>query len=289
MKYLKTLALSSIILLTVISCKKNPYPGYDKTDNGLYYKFHISSESKEKPKFGDFLTVDMVYRTETDSIIYDSRMRPVPVLLPLDSSLYKGDILEGLGMLSLGDSATFIQPADSFFKYFVRIPVPEGIKAGSMLYFDIKLNKFQSQESYYMELQKEMESQKANEEVVLQQYIKDKNITVAPDSLGLYYIETKAGKGANPTAGSVVSVHYTGMLLNGQVFDSSIERQKPIEFTLGKGEVIRGWDEGISKMKKGGKATLVIPSHLAYGENGRQPVIPPFSTLVFEVELIDFK
>jgi len=106
---------------------------------------------------------------------------------------------------------------------------------------------------------------------------------------GLEYIEVEAGTGTQAVAGKIVAVHYTGKLQDGKVFDSSISRGEPIEFPLGKGKVIKGWDEGIALMKVGGKAQLIIPPDLGYGERGAGGVIPPNATLVFDVELVDVK
>jgi FKBP-type peptidyl-prolyl cis-trans isomerase len=106
---------------------------------------------------------------------------------------------------------------------------------------------------------------------------------------GLEYIEVEAGTGAQAEAGKTVAVHYTGKFQDGKVFDSSIPRGEPIEFPLGKGRVIKGWDEGIARMKAGGKAQLIIPPDLAYGERGAGGVIPPNATLVFDVELVSVK
>jgi peptidylprolyl isomerase len=106
---------------------------------------------------------------------------------------------------------------------------------------------------------------------------------------GLEYIEVEAGTGAQAEAGKTVSVHYTGKFQDGKVFDSSVARGEPITFRLGVGQVIKGWDEGIALMKVGGKAQLVIPSALGYGERGAGGVIPPNATLVFDVELIAVK
>jgi FKBP-type peptidyl-prolyl cis-trans isomerase len=106
---------------------------------------------------------------------------------------------------------------------------------------------------------------------------------------GLEYIEVEAGSGTQAEAGKTVSVHYTGKFQDGRVFDSSIPRGEPITFKLGAGNVIKGWDEGIALMKVGGKAQLIIPPALAYGERGAGGVIPPNATLVFDVELVSVK
>lgn len=103
---------------------------------------------------------------------------------------------------------------------------------------------------------------------------------------GLEYIEVEEGTGVPAEAGKLVSVHYTGTLPDGTVFDSSHARNQPIKFRLGEGRVIKGWDEGIAMMKVGGKAQLIIPPELAYGERGAGGVIPPHATLIFDVELV---
>jgi len=105
---------------------------------------------------------------------------------------------------------------------------------------------------------------------------------------GLKYTITKHGKGLVPSVGNIVKVHYIGKLLNGQLFDSSINRD-PLVFNLGKGEVIAGWDEGIALLKVGDTATFIVPPHLAYGKEGAGALIGPDTTLVFEVELMSFK
>ena len=105
---------------------------------------------------------------------------------------------------------------------------------------------------------------------------------------GLYYTITKEGEGEHPPKGANVSVHYKGTLVDGTVFDSSYQRDQPIEFSVGVGQVIPGWDEGILLLNKGAAARFVIPSHLGYGAQGAGGVIPADATLIFEVELIKF-
>lgn len=106
---------------------------------------------------------------------------------------------------------------------------------------------------------------------------------------GLQYVEEVVGTGATPKTGQTVVVHYTGTLESGKKFDSSRDRNQPFEFTLGVGQVIKGWDEGISTMKVGGKRKLTIPPQLGYGARGAGGVIPPNATLLFDVELLGLK
>lgn len=106
---------------------------------------------------------------------------------------------------------------------------------------------------------------------------------------GLLYIEKQRGTGTSPKLGMTVTAHYEGRLLDGTPFDSSFNRGLPIEFKVGVGQVIKGWDEAFLTMKKGEKRTLIIPYWLGYGVSGKPPTIPPRATLVFEVELVDFR
>jgi peptidylprolyl isomerase len=103
---------------------------------------------------------------------------------------------------------------------------------------------------------------------------------------GLKYTDEVVGEGASPERGKKVTVHYTGKLTNGKKFDSSVDRGQPFAFTIGIGQVIKGWDEGVMSMKVGGKRTLVIPPDLGYGARGAGGAIPPNAELIFDVELL---
>lgn len=123
----------------------------------------------------------------------------------------------------------------------------------------------------------------------IEQFVAEKYPSATKTASGLYYIMEQEGTGEQAVAGKTVSVHYTGTLVSGKKFDSSRDRGQPIDFPLGQGAVIKGWDEGIALLKVGGKAKLIIPYQLAYGEQGYPGAIPPKATLIFDVELMGVK
>lgn len=171
---------------------------------------------------------------------------------PLENPVYNGDIYEGIAMMGIGDSASFRISADSFFLITVRAPsLPPYILPGSKLTFDVKLIDIETEDDRIQE-----ENQlREDAENKLAQYLIENNISVTPMASGLYYIEKEKGSGVRAKTGNTVHVHYTGKFLDGTIFDSSLDSGTPFSFKLGAGEVIKGWDEGIALMNKGGKAT----------------------------------
>lgn len=129
------------------------------------------------------------------------------------------------------------------------------------------------------------EKQKEKSKAFLDSAAKEKG--AQKSASGLIYVPVKEGTGTQPKETDTVKVHYTGTLIDGKVFDSSVKRGQPAEFPLN--QVIKCWTEGVAKMKVGGKAKLVCPSSIAYGDEGRPPTIPGGATLVFEIELLDVK
>lgn len=126
-----------------------------------------------------------------------------------------------------------------------------------------------------------------NQTLIASNSMSDTNVVTNPS--GLKYVELEEGTGASPERGQTVVVHYTGTLENGKKFDSSRDRNSPFEFKIGIGQVIKGWDEGLSTMKVGGRRQLIIPAELGYGSRGAGGVIPPNATLLFDVELLGIK
>ena len=283
--------LMAVVALVVVSCQSgnNEFPGYETAESGLVYKYHRTGDDTATAKPGDFVEINLIYKTE-DTVMFDSKTIPTEQQgpIPIGPTLFAGDIFEGLGMLHVGDSATFVVPADSVWKHMYRGNIPPGLDSAKNIYYIVGLKNIMTAD--------EMNAIQAEKARVLQEeesglreaYLKENYPDAQPTESGLYYIRTKKGKGKTPQVGQSVSVHYTGTLLDGTKFDSSVDRGTPFEFPLGQGRVIKGWDEGIALMKKGESGILVVPSDLGYGARPSGP-IPPHSTLVFEVELLDFK
>ena len=299
------LATLAVILLS--ACDSSRHKGFEETEGGLYYQFHREDDKAKSPQLKDILYTHMSLSIKgqgeegKDSLLFDSFSFPdYPEgikFIQLSEPAFKGDIMEGLTLMHLGDSASFIVSADSFFLISNKLEkLPPGIKPGDELIFNIGLIDIQSEQETMKRLeslrtqmnseQKEMMDKMQTEEpAAIQDYMKRKGLSGTPTASGLYVIETAKGNGAKAKSGQKVTMQYTGYLLNGKKFDSSFDHGEAFSFKLGAGEVIAGWDEGVALMNVGSSATFIIPSVLGYGSNGQGP-IPPFSPLVFEVQLM---
>jgi FKBP-type peptidyl-prolyl cis-trans isomerase len=252
---------------------------------GLSYVMHKSNKGP-KLKLDDVVTLNLKYSTSKDSLVFDSWKMGKPIQLKIAKASFKGDLMDGLTLLTVGDSASFLINADSLFTKTFGAPRPAFIDSSSFLSFTVKIISTTTDAALKAEELKLEKENAMKEDEVIAKYIAEKQITPSKSSSGLMYIISEPGAGEQAQAGKTVKVHYTGRLLDGTKFDSSLDRNEPIEFKLGQGMVIKGWDEGIALLKVGGKALLIIPSDLAYGSRGAGGVIPPFSPLTFEVELV---
>lgn len=292
-----TMLLGSAVLAGLASCNKSEFDGFTKAENGLHYQFFIQDEAGVKASAGDGISYKVVYalkRPVSDTILFDSNLNSedgtgtVRNILPKSS--FQGSLEDAFTMMAKNDSAAFIISADSFFLKTNKMQaLPPFVKPGDKLQVTIKMVEIKTKKELD-ENQKKQEAEIAAlegaEKPKLDAYLAANKITTAPTASGLIFIETQKGKGGHPSATDQVTVHYTGTLLDGTKFDSSVDRGEPTTFPLN--QVIPGWTEAIQLMTKGSKAKLIIPSSIAYGPRGGGP-IPPFSTLVFDVELIDFK
>lgn len=278
-----------VMLSFLTGCDKKAPEGYKATKNGLYYRFYQCNKDAELPNIGDIVDLTLGCTINDTTVIIPPSMN----IIKLEEPHFMSDFSEGIAMMHIGDSASFIVNIDSTFSNIFRVPeLPEEFKSTDIMRFDIKINDFYPESEFKKKMIEAVkarfpeETERAHAD--LREYFEKNNIEPFQTPTGLYYLKTQEGNGEMPEVGDNVKVHYTGTLLDGTVFDSSIERGEPIDFPLGMGYVIPGWDEGIMLMSKGEKGVLYIPYYLGYGEHGAGGVIPPFATLIFEVELVDF-
>lgn len=257
--------------------------GYSKTGRGLYYKIIVDNKMP-KGKLGDIIKMNLEYLTQKDSTLfstYDEEMGPVQ--FTCSTPTFNGDPMEGFAMLGAGDSAVFLMPADSAYR---NQEMPPFAKPGEFVKIHVKVLSMMTKEEFEKKKAEEMKIQMEKDAVIIENYLASKGLKAQKTPSGIYYILEKQGDGAKAEAGKMVSVNYTGKLLDGTVFDSSLKPGRtPYSFKLGTGAVIKGWDEGLLLLNAGGKATLIIPSPLGYG-NRSNGAIPANAVMLFDVELV---
>ncbi len=301
--------LSAVILVLIVSSCGG---GEETASNGLKYSL-ISSGGGPSAENGEFMIINMRYRDQNDSIWMNSAETGFPVVLQKDSTWTdaEGSIYSIFADLKKGDSASFSVSCEQLFSKTFKAPMPPDVDPNGTMTFEVGISDVYDRAGYQawqQEMQEQMrikEEAKAAEQLeedvaIIDQYLEENGIDAQKTETGMSYVITEEGTGDNAVSGSTVKVNYTGYVLNGEYFDSSVEeiaKEKglysagrtygPYEFKLGTGSVIRGWDEGITLLNKGAKATLYIPSPMAYGARQRSQQIGPNSILVFDVELVD--
>lgn len=281
---------------------------FQKYPSGLEYHFSNKGTGTYQGKTGDIATMHLVFKMG-DSTMIDSRKmnNGMPFDQPINDPMYEGDVFEGIAKMKKGDKAEFRILAKDFFERNKQ-PMPEWISATDHASWKIEMVDLKSKEQAEQDAAKKASEQSGIDDKIILEHLKAKGISVAalpksgkitPDpkvaykdeASGLYYIVLKNGKGLKGENGKKVSVNYTGSLLDGTVFDSNVDSQfnhvQPIEFTVGTGQMIKGWDKMVPLMQTGDKVIAILPSPLAYGPQARPPHIPANGILQFEMELLD--
>jgi FKBP-type peptidyl-prolyl cis-trans isomerase FkpA len=268
-----------------------------RTDKGVVCQV-LTPNTGEKIKLNDVISFNAVQKNEKDSILFSTYTQGRPVKIQVRPSSNPGDLMDVFPLLTVNDSAIVKVPVDSVFKGHEQ-EIPLFLKKGGNIVFVVKITKVQSLNEALAERNADLEKVKVAEKVSADNYIKEHNLSPLSTASGLRYIIKTAGIKPRPQNGDTVYVNYTGRTLDGKVFDSSVEADakagglqqpgrtyEPISFALGSGRVIKGWDEGLLLLNEGSKATFIVPSNLAYGEQGGGEAIKPYSTLLFDVELV---
>ncbi|HXC06700.1 MAG TPA: FKBP-type peptidyl-prolyl cis-trans isomerase [Bacteroidia bacterium] len=241
-----------------------------KTASGLQFKL-TTKGCGVKAENGDNVKVHYTGKLTNDTVFDSSIPRGEPIEFKLGAHRVIKGWDEGIALMHVGDKALLTIPADLGYGARGQGKIPPN----STLIFEVELVSLTEGLKPWNAKGKDTLTTTSGLKVV---FLSD---TKLPD-----FVSTNTAN--MPVAGNKVKVHYSGFLLDGSMFDSSVERGQPFEFSLGQGMVIKGWDEGIALLHKGEKAKLIVPYQLAYGERGHPPQIPAKATLVFDVELVDF-
>lgn len=299
MKNIFTIALAGVIAFSCTTDSETI-----TTQSGIEVTLHTKGTDEINP--GMMMILDFNVKTATDSVIMDTSVDGMPRPARKVDSLTvrtQGGIEEVIFNLKKGDSVYFQIPAA---KIYGPRGTPPQLKADELLKVNMVVRDAMNQEEFQSYSQKMME-EKSKEQLekdikTIDDYLAENNIETEKTESGLRYIITRTGEGENVQSGQTIKANYSGYVLNGEYFDSSVEeiaKEKglyqegrsygPFETVIGQGAVIKGWDEGFQLMNAGSKATLYIPSPLAYGSRARSKQIGPNSILVFDVELVEIK
>lgn len=299
----KSIVILGLAMLSLTACQK-----FQDGGGGMEYKI-ITDNGEARIQEGDFISLGAVIKTESDSLLMSTYETGQPTFMAAQKPMYPGDIMSALLKLGSGDSAVFKFNIDSMVAKGINRP--EGIE-GSHLIYTFKINHVipkgeLSDSAFHGQVEKyiaaEQEKIKNAEAGIISSYVKNEKLETKSTGSGLQYVIEEQGKGALAKVGDTVEVNYTGRFLNGEqkAFDTSIEAvakkeggnlynpqrpYEPIKIPVGLGSVIPGWDEGLQLLPEGSKAKLIVPSKLAYGEQGAMGAIPPYTPLVFELEII---
>lgn len=271
--------------------QKNNIP-YLVSPEGIFYSVTEPGEGR-KPIAGDYVKVHYTGKFLDGKVFDTSKQRNEPFVLKLGEGRVIKGWDQGLQLFKEGSKGTLYLAPE--FAYGAQ-GAGEVIPPNASLMFDIELLEIMDEAAYKAHQEAQMEAEKKmmqdyvegrmkEEMPKIAAYAETQGLDLQHQESGLHYVIETEGTGAQAEAGKMVSVHYTGRLLNGGKFDSSHDRNQPISFQLGVGKVIAGWDEGITLFKEGGKGTLIIPSYLGYGPQD-MGAIPSNSTLVFDIEVV---
>lgn len=287
---MKKILIRSCILLMVVwfsGCSNtSDYPGYAKSKSGYYYKLIKIGEDVVKCQFNDYVTVDISYKTIKDSVFFKGRRK-----FQISKPEFQGAIDECLTMLAKDDSSSFILSAADFFKRTLSSDLPPFLKETDKMKVDVMVLDIQTPSQFEHEKEaflRWIDDFGDYEKTLLKQYLESSKIKAKPDTSGMYCITLQKGNDKGVHLGDTVVVHYEGRFLNGKFFDSTRQRNEAFQFVYGQQwQVIKGMEEAIGMMHEGEKALFIMPSELAFGQSGSSTgIIPPFTSLIFEVELV---
>ena len=278
MKVRLSIVLLIALSISLFSCKNE----YRRTENGALMKFYEVNKNNEKPEVGDMVLIDVVQKV-SDSVLFSSEMYGEPFEIVVEEPSFVGDIMSALLSMHLDDHASLIFPIDSMFISIGEM-VPEFIVPGTITEMDIVLKEIIKKEDLENQIREEMSLRKSLEDSVLSAYFNNDSYAITEDSLIVVNLKNVNDKYAK--AGNIMKVYFTFQTLEGDTL-LDFTSGKPYELVFGDMALGQGFYEGLSLVSKGGEAEFVIPSSLAWGSEGFQDVILPYTSFKLNVKVFD--
>lgn len=278
MKVRLSIVLLIALSISLFSCKNE----YRRTENGALMKFYEVNKNNEKPEVGDMVLIEVVQKV-SDSVLFSSEMYGEPFEIVVEEPSFVGDIMSALLSMHLDDHASLIFPIDSMFISIGEM-VPEFIVPGTITEMDIVLKEIIKKEDLENQIREEMSLRKSLEDSVLSAYFNNDSYAITEDSLIVVNLKNVNDKYAK--AGNIMKVYFTFQTLDGDTL-LDFTSGKPYELVFGDMALGQGFYEGLSLVSKGGEAEFVIPSSLAWGSEGFQDVILPYTSFKLNVKVFD--
>lgn len=271
--------------LLLVSCGDSRFKGYNKTADGLYYKFYQQNAKATQAQPTDFLKLDMACYLN-DTLYYDFRNSGNEVYSQLRESKFAGDLQEAYAMMHVGDSASFYVKADSIaIHYYEQDPAAVGLHPEDYFRYEVKLLEVKTQEAFQAEIDQMKQQMIEASQADLAAYIEREGITASPDENGIYILPMEKGKGRCPVKGEKVEIDFSACLLNGQEVGSTFGMDNKFSFVLGDNFAIPGWEVVVPQMHLGERVKAIIPFKMAYGEY-QVGQVPPYSNMVYDIKLL---
>ncbi len=277
-KRVQILLLSLVIINVLItSCNNN---GYDKNENGLAYKI-IESKKGREPKLTDILRMNIKFISQSDSVFSDNKL----FITELYQPSFKGGIEEAFALMAEGDSASFLIPADSVFKYIFKQTIPPFIKTGEKIRIEVRLLEVKTKEEFEKLANAEINQYIQQDKLETENFMAQNNLSGTLISPGCQFIILKEGSGSFPAAGDTVRIRFTAKIITGEIFESSKKIGKEFQYVMGAPEVPTIWDISTANLKVGGQYRIIFDTKCRKGLPGTNKLKGP-GPVIYDVELV---
>ena len=260
----------------------------EPTTSGLYF-ISLEEGKGKKPQAGEMCSVYLTVK-QLDGKELFTNYDENPLAIEFGKEFDTKGLMEGLGMMREGGKAFLIVPSE----IGVGPGGKEGVPPFTTITYEVKLDKIKTIEEVKKDraeqkllIEQQDQQRKDEEQFRINSYLQGKGLQTTPLESGLYFVQTLEGEGSYPGDGDIVKVHYVLQTTEGKILQSSYNQDQTFDFELGTGAVIQGWEEAVRLMKKGSKATIIVPSKLGYGSKARNKDMPAYTPLVFDLELVD--